>query len=405
MGLDAADVRVQSWGLSGDDVSVSGLLAARSVDAARVLRQQLNGYVNNPDEPVVPVTWSADPTVDGFYRVVAASVAIPANASVSSAMFSFSLSLQRVRGFSAPIIETSIVGAVRENAHSISSEALAAIGVPGSSTEFFDTGVTSDVGTADVFFRDTADGDVRLAIGDVYQRRQSWTVPADSYYEGAATITSCGAAVVGRQVPADESEWTLQNGILRIAPNGVLLRVMDLTAGDGTAQDLRMDYNIADSTATAASMRILRNSPEECSIRLAYEFDRSAIPTPGVVAKAMRVSVDLTLRRGERVVRGLISSSARTNMGVVFTANRSATDVTGGRMAASTDANGYRWVLSTPQAFVNVANGGIRNLGLSSRFSWAFGFEPASAGTYDTAQALIYQYMAATSETARVAAR
>ncbi len=44
--------------------------AAATVAALQPLRQQMLGLVENRDEEVVPVVWSADDSFDGFYRVV-----------------------------------------------------------------------------------------------------------------------------------------------------------------------------------------------------------------------------------------------------------------------------------------------------------------------------------------------
>ena len=72
-GLDVTHDDVQSLDDTGTEVRISGWLKASSLADAKVLRQQLLGHVNNPDEPVVPVTWSTDSTLDGYYRVNSAS--------------------------------------------------------------------------------------------------------------------------------------------------------------------------------------------------------------------------------------------------------------------------------------------------------------------------------------------
>ena len=404
VGLDVVVSEIESLGFSGDALSLSGVLLADTLNDVKVLRQQLVGYVGNGDEEIVPVTWDEDSTLDGFYRVTSVEVStVPA--SYVANWFRFSLGLERVSGYAGPLMETIVTGAVRTNTHSITSaNAVAVVGVPDAANEFYDSS------GEDTFTRPSADGLVRLVAADAYTRTQTFSVDPGDWYAGAARIeygTSYRVAV-GQQIPSERETWRLSNGIIRVRPNADGFAV---SVFNGTTWDPEKVFALSGAGVLfgavdlAYGLRVLRNSPEECIVRIPVSIPSAILSAIGT---SVRVDIDLALRRGERVVRGFLASTADVKWGVEASTAEAATALTGGIRATANDANGNRYVLSSPQAVTNdLTQGGFETTATATTFSFAAGFELDGSGApaVDAAQALIYQYMAAHAERVVVATR
>lgn len=396
---------VATWQQSGDGISISGVLNASTVEGAKVMRQQLSGYVDNPDEPVIPVTWDADDTVDGYYRVTGASVdTVPA--SLTAGWFRFSLSLQRVAGYASPLIENLITGAVRTNSHAITTAALSCVGTPSSAVVFHDTSSSAITGGS----RTSETGAVTCTASADHERRQSFQILPADYYDGAAVIEVAGETVVGHQVPAELSDWRITNGLVRVilGATGFEVQCYDGAQWD-TARVLGVspDPSSAPVTITSpllAPLVVLRNSPECVSVRLTVEVTSISVPA----GEGFDGVVDLTLRRGDRMIRGHVAGTYPLTWGLLDVGVNAATALTGGIRRTSNDGGGNRWVFATPATMTNdLANGATELTVAAETFSFGFGFEVGGSGAsgIDTAQAMVNQYHAAGSERQIVAAR
>jgi hypothetical protein len=98
---------------SGDRVVIRGSILAASLDELKARRQQLLGLEGDVDDPIVPVTWSTDSTLDGFYRVAGVSVEQIGPSSVPRA--TFSVTLEAISGNTAPLVEIDASAVVRTN--------------------------------------------------------------------------------------------------------------------------------------------------------------------------------------------------------------------------------------------------------------------------------------------------
>lgn len=148
------------------------------------------------------------------------------------------------------------------------------------------------------------------------------------------------------------------------------------------------------------SLRVLRNAPEVCVIRLgctvAYGYDWG------------RTYLDLRLRRGDRNVEGTLVSAAQSDWGVAFSGVTACTARTGGIRVTANDADGNRYVLAQADAITSdLVNGSIRQTAATYNVypfmvSSEIGGSGVAASSLDVAQNLIYTYMAATGERAAV---
>jgi len=172
----------------GDRLSFSGMVKSDSVNGGKALRQQLNGYgPHNPDEPVVPVTWSGDSGVDGFYTVLSTEVNANDGTYLGDAWwFPFSVDLERVPGWQAPLFEVLASGADRANVHSVASQARSWVAGPGS----LDSASLSVVTTTNSTLTCAAGESVKVwnHDGNLYSGDLTYQVDESGFYDGACRV-------------------------------------------------------------------------------------------------------------------------------------------------------------------------------------------------------------------------
>jgi hypothetical protein len=160
----------RTWSSNGPEVDLAGTLTASTLGRLIVARAQLNGLIDNPDEPVVPVVWSADTSVTGFYEVLDGGVAMPPRG-LAALKLDYRLRLRKVSTY--PDINSRMLGdAVRTNAHSIAKGSTVPFwAVPDDATMDYIPNATAatraaESGTVKVWYR--TDGTV------LYNRTNRW---------------------------------------------------------------------------------------------------------------------------------------------------------------------------------------------------------------------------------------
>lgn len=417
----------QTQEINGDQITWTGFLASTSLAGAKALRQQLLGYVDNPDELWVPVVCSWDPSLTGFYRVLSASVGgIPGVSYTTQSAdlmynFPYSVTVEQVPGYAKPVTESTLVGALRTNVSAITatnmtafgSTPVGAIGVGGTGAYAFETRTSAD--GVDTFF---ALANPTLPINFQFALDPADPGTADSnFYQSAAKIESQALdgstyrTVVGRNLPyrtnvfSPGHDWRISNGYVRVAP-AVLTGASNAGCGitvshfDGSVWDTAVGYTftLATDNLTTRSFQqiaVLRNDPVAVSIRLNVQINNRAW------------TLDLTLRRGSRFVECRWSLDVAGVIIVARAANEAATAITGGIRATANDASGNRYVLAGAQAVTNdLVNGKITS-GSVTALDFMLGSEVtgSSATGQGTAQNQIYQWICAQSETYRLVGR
>jgi len=415
-GLDVTHDNVQSIDDSGDRVQIQGWLYTSSLADAKVLRQQLLGHVNNPDEPVVPVTWSSDSSLDGFYRVTGASVgAQHEQRNYDNFIFPFSVDLERVDGTGmSALAECNQVVALRTNPHGITTGSWLPL------PWLQDVGIDSFIrnGTTSVYMSGTvarsgensglwmsSDSTPSIFPGTGFSQI---LLPASSWYTGGCRVEvgSSFRYAVGRQIVRDLTNWRISNGLVRVIANASAGAQIDVQWHNGTSWSSTKSFAVTLSgsayttyTAAPTSMHILRNSPERVTIR---------------VVSAGTVFIDLSIRRGSRIVEVNATESTGINAsswGVKRTSTEASTALTGGIRATSNDGDTNRFVLSgagSNAITTDLVNGRMYVSG-GSPTSFQFGISSEIGGSgasgMNTAQNQVYQYMAVWGEVMRVVSR
>lgn len=383
----------------GEIVSLSGIT---SVDPTEALYQldQILGLMNE-DEPVVPLTYTGTSRVDGFYRVISTSVS-PGR--LPNGAFRWSMSLQRVPGFTSPLFQSTLVGTVRANGLGIiSGDAWHSVPLAASEYGPLDQTDASAIVTRSA---DGVDMLFRALPGGPNRTIQYYLTPS-SYYNGAAMLEvgTTLRTVVGRQVQNSPVDWRLSNGLVRVTP-GASGRI-NVSHYDGTQWDTTKTFTITVEGLLIASftnLTVLRNSPEETIIRLSAQ-------ATGTVQPPMRL--DIALRRGSRIVNcttTAVLGGTQTAVIARFVAEAS-TALTGGLRATSNDASGNRFILlSGRKTATDLVNGSITVTSLSATkpvhpFCIASEVGGTGAAAHDTAANIQDQYFMAQAERVMVVAR
>lgn len=431
-GRDVTTPVVSSVDVQGRTVRLAGFSLASSLADAKVLRQQLTGLMDNPDEPVVPVA-SNDTSLNGWYRVVEARMSGDAEGGdYLSRVFPWQVTLERAAPGYVPLVEQTLVAALRTNGHSIAKSSVQALfAVPSGSM----LGASLAVFPFSGDFAWADDGSRLLRYVDDNPSTtyvHSWLMHPDDthgffngFYQGAAKVESKWSdastyrTVVGRHMPGRPGadvwpghDWRLSNGLLRVAPaqtTGAGGEGCDLTvsAWDSVAgawdTSIRFTLSVSNdgstwgdlNTTAISAATVLRNDAAAVSLRLTISSDSEPR------------FVDLTLRRGATFVECREAGILQWRR-VKRSSTSAATALTGGIRATSNDAAGNRWVLAGAQATTNdLTNGSISSTSSGYAYDFMIGVEldGSSATGNGTAQNLVYQFMCAQAETLRVIGR
>lgn len=293
IGRDIPQDGLAKWDSQGSRVDVEFMVSLGPRARADAVSQQVLGLADS-DESVIPVTWRANPSIDGFYRVVDAAV-VPDPQAWLDGLIRARLTLERVQGFTAPLFESRLGGYPRIGADFIFSRPWH--GVPASVK-----GYETNVLTPSQHIRPSASGDVAvLFMGDFeyYEASPSYYLSPDDWYTGAATLTVNGAEIVGTEPVNAPDGWVLSNGIIRLIgqPGGWFRteRWNGSTWGDpgGWGFVRWIDPVNRPVLEPPHALTALRNGPESTIIRLTT--DAASTFTSG---GRFPVTIDIDLRRG-----------------------------------------------------------------------------------------------------------
>jgi hypothetical protein len=401
--------------LSGDVWTFTLREPASSVNDCKAKMQQLSGLVGNKDEPVIPLTWTEDPTFDGFYYVRGVRLS-PFPVYLSTGFFEVAVTLQRVGGYGRPQFESIVQSVVRTNSHGV-------VAPSGLQAAWYSSALLETDLDINTFPWAGEDGNVRysLAAAPLAARSVLWATPPSEYYKNSAKIEvsydsgTTWYAMVGQQIPsATGVYWRISNGLARTSPlTGVGYMVTE-SYTDGTWKSqisggLNTNFAIttadggfpivadfAGTSSVPAIPRVIRNTPEMVTIRT-----RQVGVERGAVA-------DWSIRRGDHWIEVAITqpSGATTHKWGLNPVNSvpAGTAFTGGTRGTTTDANGRRWWVACTVANAAIApyaGPNINTAASTARFAFSADYVP---GTF-TDTGVRDRYFAARSERVRVVAR
>jgi len=429
--FDGLNVYPGELAWAGDLLTISGFIDTKSgsnpADVLAAARDRFASLPINRDEPVVPVTYTVDSSIDGFYRVQSAQVGYPLHTQVTYGA-PFQLQMQRFGGGSLPQCEVYSTHNVRPNSASVTTTTLNGsndyrrLAVPAAATDFW-CGSQSTAAT-----RTSSSGALSMWYLPTYPAAltSTFTVTPGDYYDGACEIrTKYGSAtsqlVLGKYAPRPFDGMTISNGLVRVFLHPSIDTAFEVEVYDGTQwEDLiagtgwRIEHDYGGGSnhqwdLSNASVQILRNSPERCTIRL-------VLAEAATVAQFGRVWIDLTVRRGDPFVGGLVQFDTNgTLSGVVAlepTTSTTSTALTGGLRASTTDlpeGNRAVWALQGGTSLTTTTGTGriVQSASSANPVPFMVGFELGGSGSsgIEEAQDVLYQWFDSKSETMRVVRR
>lgn len=418
VGLDVAVDGLEGLEVDGDRLSIRGRLAASSTAAAKALRQQLDGYVadGGDDEPIVPVVWTDDTTVSGYYRVRSAKVStVPV--SYAANWFPFQLELERVASYSTPRVQIRSRGANRVGTPG------GVTPVPWSAVPAAATAYGATVTALTPATRTGPGGSVTFrgsSTQTYYDATATFVLPPANYYDAAATLKVGGYVVTGRQIPAADNltNWELSNGLVKITPSASSTATIDVagpkfatpsqwsaaTAVQIGHQNAIWGWQPVTPTGTYMSgpkgITVVRNTPEEVVIRLATVW---LVP---VSSQSVAFDFELRLRRGSFFAE-IYCSGASTQFGLVLDAASAATTIGAGEgllRTAAVDGNRLVMLANTTATTRDNVNGKIWLTAAAATAGLAVGLElgGASAAAPNLNTDLRDQFFAAQADRQRV---
>lgn len=420
---------VSSLDLSGDSLSVAGRLGTGlSFAQAQRLRQQLAGLTSAGRDLVVPVTYTHDSTVDGFYRVEDVNVEAGPGGKLLT-FWPWSARLTRVSGYAAPLFESVLVSTVRDNDHGYvapgetGTDVRPWLGIPPGFDDFSGAIRTGQLEGGE---RDSQTGTVTVYVDPdmVGEQVRQWGVAPSDWYGGAATVRVSAGTIVGRQTVNAPDTVSLDNGIVRVQATesgGVLVLAVSgwtgaVWSGLGSGWVLRHHDDGDPAFAPRmlefpSSVSVLWNRPEVASVRLSGR--RLQDSTLSGLVPDGRYDLDLSVRRGSRTIDGVLhlSPGSSTRWGV-FQLSEMAANTTGGAIyQTGDDARAWLAVCPDPSTAVNTASADEPGLWLDTAPTERLRFAIGTCDTRSSAQAIdepsevVRQYMASVAEQVAVSAR
>lgn len=394
----------------GDRVSLRGnLWSDTSIALGRVLRDQVIGLdpSNSPGMPARPVIY-APGDISRFGRVLSASCP-SSRAAEATGVWPYDIDIEWVTSSHAPLVEERLIGAERTQPDGTAEPH----GVTPSYSHWAGVGVYNHAigAAATIGSRTGADGAVAGTVDtDAQSPTATWYVAPADFYKGACNVAQIVGAtsysIVGREMPNIPTTWAMGNSLVNVIGSATAAKAeFAMLWHDGTQYEstkvLRVAAAGSDLTFAPVQVRTLRNTPEQCSIRVRLGY----AGTTGAV-DLDTTYVDITLRRGHRFAEFLITSTASATWGLNLVTAEALTAITGGARATNNDAGGNKLVFASPQAHtLDTTNGKIRLTSAGLKFAAGVGISIGGslvAPPDETPQAVANQYFAAQYGTQRV---
>lgn len=386
--LEAGNISEQSDGgvtLQGQESSPPATIAECKVLHAQVLGLQTGR--------VYAVQFSDKADRNGYYEVES-STAEMVNYQGEVVTTNWTTNLTRLGSDKEVDLQSRLTATVRVNDFSASGERWHA---PAISHYSYWTGSTSPTSMT----RTGADGSMTVYRGVPANVSPRWGCAVANYSKGRVRVSDTRLAASGAEVEGTNTElgtltWSLSNGLVNVSPTATagVLNVQSYSGGAYRSKLWRV--TVASAGPTWESASVLRNDPEMCVVRLV------ASQSPG------RVSLDLTLRRGSRVVEGYLQSGSSATHGVALTAAETNvnTAASGYLTATSNDADGNRFIGGSARTFTGSTNGTLTKAATTS-FDFFLGavVGGGSAVSGDAAADLFKQYIGSLAESTYVVRR
>ncbi|MGC5562810.1 hypothetical protein ACPYPG_08205 [Streptomyces sp. FR-108] len=366
---------VSETGGTAPTLSVEGQEASPDLSRAEVYQLHENLLALEVGK-IQPVTFSDKEERNGYYRVASVSASLTEYRD-DLILCDWKLEFDRVGAENETDLQSRLTGAVRANDFALSGEKTHA---PALSHYGYYTGATAPSSMT----RTGADGAVTLYRGIPTAVSPRWGATAAGALTGRARVLSEGLELEGLLHAMAPDAWSLSNGLVNVSPNASA-GVLDVASYSGGAYRSKLwRVTVASAGPVWDSASLLRNDLEMVRVRL------TASRSPG------RVVLDLTLRRGSRVIEGYLQSGSSATLGVALVSAETCTNTaaSGYLTATSNDASGNRFVCGSARTFTGSTNGTLtKSSATSLDFFTGAAIGGGSAVSGDAALDLRNQYI------------
>lgn len=384
--LDDPETVSETAGRGGRNITFEGTLLGATLADTLALRDELQATIEAG--AVIPITWVEDPRIDGYYRPAGGSTRI--RSLNDRGFLEFTFSAERIGTAVDLLFRSILVSTIRSNAHGVTAAEAEPFHAPPGGHRIY-SGLIGNI------TRVSEDGDI-VVWRDIADTRPTWSSTPADHLKGAARITTGGYVRAGKTIQNNSTDWTLENGLIRVSPNVANGR-LDVEHYDGIAWQTKV-WQIEVAGGSEFSrwdwVTILRNDPEECVIRLENQRVVGVTPAGG------RDLLDLRLRRGSRFVEGRLSRSGSGTLKVRLTTAEAGTAVTPtgassvvAVRATANDAQGDRYIVGSPIAHTqDLVNGGVSQSAVTALpFFIGAAVDGSLAQAGDTPEDLALQYL------------
>lgn len=291
---------------SGRQLSMTGFYRATSAVQAVWVRDQFLGLdpAINPDETAVPFTFG-DSNLDGYYTVTGVQASIPRGSLGSGGLLhvDWQITAERAASWRRSRVELPTTYAFLTNVMGGGLTTADVLHAYPSTAEVYAYPSNTNTTAAN---RTGAFGSVQLGYFDATGSSLassgvgSYSIDPADFYEGGCWVDynmTDGAgrrSIVGRRDIDDLSRWRISNGLVRAYLTGSEISVEWYASGAWTSGSFYVLSNAGSNQVTFSDAVILKNSAEECTIRL-YGYFAS-------LSRGNAATIDLTIRRGHRLL-------------------------------------------------------------------------------------------------------
>lgn len=338
---------------------------------------------------VLPVSFTNKTDRNGYYEVVDVGAQMT-NMTGELVKVAWSFTLNRLGSDTEVDLESRLTGAsARNNSFAATGERTHA---PPVGHYAYWSGPTQP----SVVTRATADGSMLVYRGLPATANARWGCAVANYSLGRCRFVDAnGLERAGLNFRTPDSSWSISNGLIQVRPGAGALSVGAWTSGAYAAKTWDILINGASLGLPTATV-VLRNEYETTVVRLLWTQ-----ASPG------RVTADLTIRRGSRLVEMYIQPEFSSTIKVVRQVTEAATAGTGYVRATANDGSGNRFVLGSAKTFTNDLTLGGISVASSVTLDAFIGVELAGSAAVsgDQAAQLYAAYLGMPSESIQVARR
>jgi hypothetical protein len=299
---------------------------------------------------ILPVRFSEKPYLDAYYEIVDTNTSI-VQWGDEVAMFNWQIRAEHIGADTEAELESTLTGSqTRVNSFAGTGERWHAV-PPGSYAYGLTTGSPSST------VLQGAEGPLTLYRGLPVGARARWGCPA-ALYGGyrARILDAAGRERVGTRSRIPAVGWTIGNSLVRARwePEGLFIG-----SHNGTGwSDKVWQITVGTVLGPPDAVSVIRNDYETATLRVIWGRN------PG------RVWLDLTVRRGSRVVEGHLQAQPAGTLQVGLAAPETCSQSSGYLVATANDVDGNRFIVGSATEFT--ANTGTSSISKSSAAAMDF---------------------------------